>query len=120
MRTNSRLRLTRYLPELFAAVSFSLLGFGISPADAQDLFWTQPLPESGVVPANDGNWFTPDNWSSNPPQQIEQGTPGPPTAAQSASVGNAPPAIIAASGVPAPGIPAAVANELIIGGRIEA
>ena len=119
MRTNSRLRLTRYFPELFAVVSFSWLGFGISPADAQDLFWTQPLPESGVVPANDGNWFTPDNWSSNPPQQFEQGTPGPPNAAQSASVGNAPPATITSPGLTAPGIAAAVANELLIGGIIE-
>jgi outer membrane autotransporter protein len=119
MRTNSRLRLTRYFPELFAVVSFSWLGFGISPADAQDLFWTQPLPESGVVPANDGNWFTPDNWSSNPPQQVAQGTPGPPTAAQSASVGNAPPATITSPGLTAPGIAAAVANELLIGGIIE-
>ena len=107
MRTNSRLRLTRDVPGLFVVVAFYWLGFGISPTYGQDLFWT--LPESGV-PANDGNWFTPDNWSSNPPPQIVQGTPGPPTAAQSASVGNAPSANITA--------PGAVANELLIGGAI--
>ncbi len=84
-------------------IAFFGLGFGISPAYAQtDLYWN--LPFSGVT--NDGNWFTPDNWNSNPPPQFVQGTPGPPTAAQSATVGNNPPANINA--------PNAVANELIV------
>src|SRR5271166_2318372 len=93
MRTNSRLRLTRHERAFFVVVAFSWLSFGFSPIYAQtDLNWNLPTYPT----TNNGDWFLDTNWTP----------PGPPTPTQSATVGNAPTATVAA--------PGAVANQLVV------
>jgi outer membrane autotransporter protein len=113
MHLSHRPRWTSRVPVLFLLIAFSGLCFGISPIYAETLDWVSPFPSSGIT--NDGNWFTPTNWR---PELV-------PAPADTATVNNAPTANIAAPPATVPGVaapgnpPAAVANELLIGGTIE-
>src|SRR5271165_6357731 len=114
MRTNSRLRLTRHFSVFFAGIVLLWLCNCACPILAQDLNW---LPTSGV--SDPTNWFEPENWeifTSTPPPTR------PPTSTESASVNTT-----TVEGAPAgtsgiatigPHVPAAMANELLIGGTI--
>jgi hypothetical protein len=103
MRSHPGIRFARKSGAIGAGIALFWACCAPSIAYSQ-VYWTLPVSGAG----NNGDWFAAANWTLVAPPENLAGTggSGPPTATETAFVGNAPAATVAG--------PGAVANQLII------